>query len=63
MAKKDDDEIRKSIKKYVDSLPESERNNLSKEDFERLIERAAQPLPPKLEKPPHDDNYTDTQTH
>ena len=47
---KNDEEIRKSIKKYEELLPDSERNPHAKEDVEKLIERAAQPLPEELGK-------------
>jgi hypothetical protein len=46
----DDEEIRKRIKKYEESLPESERNPNAKEDIEKAIECAAQPLPSEQEK-------------
>ena len=60
---KSDDEIRKSIKQYEESLPDAERNPRAKEDIETLIERAAQPLPSKPEKRPPADGYNDRQTH
>jgi hypothetical protein len=63
MPNKPDEEIRKSIKKYEESLPDSERNPNAQKDIEGAIERAAQPLPSKPEKPPRPDGYTDTQTH
>jgi len=63
MPDKSDEEIRKSIKKYEESLPDSERNPNAQEDTERLIECAAQPLPAKPEKQQPDGDYTDTQTH
>ncbi len=62
MPNKPDEEIRKSIKKYEESLPDSERNPHAKEDVEQLIERASQPLPSKQEKPPRPGGYSDTQT-
>ena len=62
MPNKPDDQIRKSIKQYEESLPDSERNPHAKEDVEQLIERASQPLPSKRGKPPHPDGYNDTQT-
>jgi len=52
MPDKPDEEIRKSIKRFEESLPESERNPDAQENTERLIERAAQPLP-KDEDTPH----------
>jgi hypothetical protein len=63
MPDKSDDEIRKSIKKYEKSLPGTERNPNVQADVELTIERAAQPLPAKLEKQPRRGDYTDTQTH
>jgi len=63
MPKKSDEEIRKSIKKYEEELPDSARNPNAQEDVERLIERASRPLPAKPEKQLHPDGYTDTQTH
>ena len=63
MPNKSDDEIRKSIKKYEESLPDSERNSNAEDDTKRLIERASWPLPVKLEKQQPDGGYTDTQTH
>jgi len=63
MPDKSDEEIRKSIKKHEESLPDSERNPNVQERVEGIIERAAQPLPSKPEKPLHPDGYTDTQTH
>jgi hypothetical protein len=62
MPDKSDEEIRKSIKKYEESLPDFERNPNAQEDAERLIERAAQPLPAKPEKQQHPDGYSDKQT-
>ena len=44
MPDKPDEEIRKSIKRFEESLPESEHDPDAQEDTERLIERAAQPL-------------------
>ena len=58
-----DEEIRKRIKKYEESLPDSERNPNAKEDFERTIERAAQPLPSEPGKQQPDGDCSDTQTH
>ncbi len=63
MPKKSDEEIRKSINKYDESLPESERNPNVKKDVERLIERAAQPLSAKPGKPRRPGGYNDRQTH
>ena len=62
MTHKPDEEIRKSIKKYEKSLPDSERNPNVREDTEYLIERASQPLPTKQGKQQPDGDYTDTQT-
>lgn len=62
MTQLSDDQIRKSIKKYDESLPDSVRNPHHKEDFERLIEHAAKPIQPKPETPPPSDNYNGTQT-
>ena len=45
MPDKSDEEIRTSIKRIEESLPETERNPDAQEDTQRLIERAAQPLP------------------
>lgn len=59
----DNDDTRQSIKKYEESLPDSDRNPHAKEDIERLIERAAQPLRPRQEPRQDDDGYTDTRTH
>ena len=56
------DDIRKSVKQYEQSLPESQRNPNAKEDIERLIERAAQPLQPRQEQRRDGGDYTDTQT-
>jgi hypothetical protein len=63
MPDKSDEEIRESIKKYEESLPDSERNPNVEDDTKRLIERAAQPLPTKPEKQQPDDDYNDRQTH
>ncbi len=63
MPDKSDEEIRKSIKKYEESLPDSERNPNVQKDVEETIERASQPLPTKPEKQQPDGDYTDTQTH
>jgi quinol monooxygenase YgiN len=41
MPNKSDEEIRKSIKHFEESLPESERNPDTQKDTEHLIERAA----------------------
>jgi hypothetical protein len=54
MPDKPDEEIRKSIKRFEESLPDSELNPDAQENTERLIERAAQPLP-KDEDTPHPD--------
>lgn len=62
MASKSDEEIRKSIKKYEESLPNLERNPNAEEDIERLIVRAAQPLSSKPGKPRRPDSYTGRQT-
>ena len=63
MPDKSDEEIRKSIKKYEESLPDSERNPNVEDDTKHLIERASQPLPAKPEKQQRRDDYNDTQTH
>ena len=39
-----DDETRKKVKQFEESLLESERNPNAKENLAQLIERAAQPL-------------------
>lgn len=62
MPNRSDEEIRKSIKQYEESLSESERNPNVQKDVERTIERASQPLPPKPEKQQPDDGYTGKQT-
>lgn len=62
MPDKSDEEIRKSIKKYEESLPDSERNPSVEDDTKRLIERASQPLLTKPGKQPRRDGYSDTQT-
>lgn len=62
MPSKSDEEIRKSIKRYEESLPESARNPNVQEDVERTIERASQPLPSEQEKQPPRGDYSDTQT-
>ena len=63
MPDKSDEEIRKSIKKYEESLPDSERNPNVEEDTKRLIERTSQPLQSKPEKQRPADGYTEKQTH
>lgn len=63
MPNKPDEEIRKSIKRFEESLPEGERNPDTQEDTEHLIERAAQPLPKDEDRPRPDERYTETQTH
>ena len=63
MPDKSDEEIRKSIKKYEEELPDSERNPNVQKDVEGIIERASQPFPAKPEKQQHPDGYIDTQTH
>ena len=60
---KDEEEIRKSISKYEESLSDAERNPGVQKDVENLIERAAQPLVVKRGKPRRSGGYTDTQTH
>ena len=60
---KSDEEIRNSIKKYEESLPDSERNPNAKEDIERLIVRAAQPLSSKPGKLRSSGSYTGRRTH
>jgi hypothetical protein len=59
---KSDEEIRKSIKQYEKSLPDSTRNPHAKEDVESLIARASQPLPSLQGKRRRADDYTDRQT-
>jgi hypothetical protein len=63
MPDKSDEDIRKSIKKYEEELPEAERNPNVEDDTKRLIERASRPLPVKPEKQQPGGGYTDTQTH
>lgn len=63
MPDKSDEEIRKSIKKYEESLPNSERNRNVQEDVEGLIERAAKPAPKDAGTPHPDARYTERQTH
>ena len=62
MPDKSDEEIRESIKKYEELLPDSERNPNAEDDTKRLIERASQPLPVKPEKQQPGGDYSDTQT-
>ena len=62
MIDKSDEEIRKSIKRFEESLSESERNTNTQEDTGRLIERAAQPLPKDKDRPHPDERYTEKQT-
>lgn len=62
MPHKSDEEIRKSIKQYEETLPDTEKNPNVQADVERTIERASQPLPTKPEKQPRLGDYTDTQT-
>ena len=62
MPNKSDEEIRKSIKHFEESLPESERNPDTQEDTEHLIERAAQPLPKDEDRPRSDEHYNEKQT-
>lgn len=59
---KSNDEVRKSIKQWEESLPESERNPNAKEDFEKILERAAQPLESKPGKPRRAGGYTGKRT-
>ena len=63
MPDKSDEEIRKNIKRFEESLPESERNPDVKEDTERFIERTAQPLPKDEDKPHPEERYSEKQTH
>jgi len=62
MPNKSDEEIRQNIKRFEESLPESERNPAAKEDTERLIERAGQPLPKDEDRPHPDERYSEKQT-
>ena len=62
MSDKSDEEIRKSIKKYEELLPDSEHNPSVEEDTDRLIKLASRPLPAKSEKQQPGGDYTDTQT-
>ena len=62
MPDKSDEEIRKSIKRFEESLPETERNPDAQEDTQRLIERAAQPLPEDEDRPHLDERYSEKQT-
>jgi hypothetical protein len=62
MSGKSDEEIRKSIKRFEESLPKSERNPDVQEDTEHLIERAAQPLPKDEDRPHPDERYNGKQT-
>lgn len=63
MPNKSDEEIRKGIKRFEESLPESERNPNVQEDTECLIERAAQPVPKDEDTLRPDERYTEKQTH
>jgi hypothetical protein len=62
MPKKSDEEIRKSIKQLEESLPESKCNPDTKEDTERLIARAAQPLPKDENRQHPGERYSEKQT-
>ena len=62
MSDKSDDEIRESINKYQDSLPDSRKNPNIKKDVEKLIQRASQPLSKAQETLTGADGYTETQT-
>lgn len=62
MLNKPDEDIRKSINKYQKSLSDSDKNPHAKEDVEKLIRRASQPLSKAPETPPDADGYTETQT-
>lgn len=62
MPDKSDEEIRKSIMKYEESLPDSEINPNAKEDVKRLIVRAAQPLSSTPGKRRRPGSYTGRQT-
>ena len=59
---KSDEEIRKSIKQYEQSLPDSEINPKADEDIQRLIVRAAQPLSSKPGKPRSSGSYSGRRT-
>lgn len=60
---KSEDEVRKSIKAYEKTLPESERNPNVKNDVEGAIARASRPLGVKPEKRPPAGSYIEKQTH
>lgn len=62
MPNKPDEDIRKSITEYQDSLPDSAKNPNVKVDVQKLIQRASQPLSRAPETPPGADGYTETQT-
>lgn len=62
MPNKSDEDIRKSINKYQNSLPGSAKNPNVKEDVEKLIKRASKPLSKAPETPPDADGYNETQT-
>ena len=62
MPNKRDEENRNNIKKYEESLPDSERNPNVQENAERLIELAAQPLPRDVGTPRPDERYSEKQT-
>ena len=62
MPNKSDEEIRKSVKKYEESLPDSELNPNVEEDTQGLIGRAAQPLPKDAGTPRPDERYSEKQT-
>ena len=59
---KSNEEIRKSIAKWEQNLPELERNPNAKESVEKILKQAAQPLELKPGKPRRSGGYNGKQT-
>lgn len=59
---KSNEEIRKSIAEWEKKLPESERNPSVKEDVEKILKQAAQPLESKPGTPRRSGGYSGKQT-
>lgn len=56
------DPIKQNVQAFDDNLPDNQRNPQSKEAFDELMKRAAQPEQPSKGTQAQSDDYNDTQT-
>lgn len=63
MSSNDQDEVAKKVEAFEKSLLKDKRNPNAKHDFEKLVERASQPLLVDKEKQHKTSRYNEKQTH